>query len=183
MSKKQVTERHDAVDEILRDWHRERPELNVSTIGVFGRLARLVSRQRTIQDATYQKHGLTLASFDVLANLRRSGEVRGKTAGELAKSSMLTTGGITFRLDRMEDENLIVRVRTRQDRRLVYAQLTEHGKNVADLALEDHLETQRQMLQGLTPKEIEQLTVLLRKMELSLTDHEQKSRQDTASEF
>jgi DNA-binding MarR family transcriptional regulator len=81
---------------------------------------------------------------------------------------MLTTGGITFRLDRMEEQNLIERVRTREDRRVVYAQLTAHGKAVIDEAFGKHLEQQRRLLSGLTPSELDQLAMLLKKAEASV---------------
>ncbi|MGJ3191566.1 MULTISPECIES: MarR family winged helix-turn-helix transcriptional regulator [Paenarthrobacter] len=162
----------DAVDSILEDWARERPELDAGTIGVFGRLARIIIKQRVIENSVFEKYGLTLASFDVLANLRRSGEPHRKTAGELASSSMLTTGGITFRLDRMEEQNLIERVRTRTDRRVVYAQLTSHGKEVIDSIFAEHLATQRQMLEGLSSKEVNQLSTLLRKVSASIDEFE-----------
>ena len=162
----------DAVDHILEDWSREKPGLDASTIGVFGRLARIIIKQRAIENSVFEKYGLTLASFDVLANLRRSGEPHRKTAGELASSSMLTTGGITFRLDRMEEQNLIERVRTRTDRRVVYAQLTSHGKEVIDSIFAEHLATQRQMLEGLNQKEVNQLSALLRKVSASIDQFE-----------
>ncbi|MHC6222467.1 MarR family winged helix-turn-helix transcriptional regulator [Arthrobacter sp. MMS24-S77] len=158
----------DAIDRILADWLRERPDLDASSIGVLGRLLRLANQVRAVESSYFDAYGLTLASFDVLANLRRSGPPHRKTAGELATSSMLTTGGITFRLDRMEEQNLIERVRTREDRRVVYAQLTAHGKAVIDEAFGRHLDKQRQMLSGLTPSELDQLAALLKKAEASV---------------
>lgn len=158
----------DAIDRILADWLRERPDLDASSIGVLGRLLRVANQIRAVESSYFDEYGLTLASFDVLANLRRSGPPHRKTAGELATSSMLTTGGITFRLDRMEEQNLIERVRTREDRRVVYAQLTTHGKAVIDEALGKHLDKQRQMLSGLTPLELDQLAALLKKAEASV---------------
>jgi DNA-binding MarR family transcriptional regulator len=170
----------DTVDSILEDWAREKPGLDAGTIGVFGRLAQIIIKQRVIENSVFEKYGLTLASFDVLANLRRSGEPHRKTAGELASSSMLTTGGITFRLDRMEEQNLIERVRTRTDRRVVYAHLTPHGKDVIDSIFEEHLATQRQMLAGLNAKEITQLSGLLRKVSASIDQFEDGQSVPTA---
>lgn len=163
---------NDAVDAIMADWARERPELDPSTLAVFGRLPRLVAQQRIIQNVNYKEHGLSLASFDVLANLRRSGAPHRKTAGELASSSMLTTGGITFRLDRMEEQGLIERVRTPSDRRVVYAQLTARGKEIIDAIIARHLETQRHMLGDMEPAEIAQLAMLLKKAGNSIAAYE-----------
>ncbi|MFJ5958381.1 MarR family winged helix-turn-helix transcriptional regulator [Paenarthrobacter sp. NPDC092416] len=162
----------DVVESVIQDWRRERPDLDPSTIGIFGRLQRVVAQQRAVLDVNYEEYGLTLASFDVLANLRRSGPPHRKTAGELASSSMLTTGGITFRLDRMEEQKLIERVRSREDRRVVYAQMTQRGKELIDEVISKHLETQRTMLAGLSPEEIQQLAMLLKKTELSITAYE-----------
>jgi len=175
-------EQPDTVDDILEDWGRERPELDVTSIGVFGRLTRVVAKQRAIHTARYEKYGLTWASFDVLANLRRSGGPHGKTAGELAKSSMLTTGGITFRLDRMEEQSLIERVRTREDRRLVYARLTEHGKDMVDFVFDQHVQAQSEMLARLSTAEIDQLAMLLKKVELSITEYQQRQIDGPESE-
>lgn len=158
----------DPIEDIVRDWSRERPELDASTIGIFGRLTRVTGQQRAIFNARHEESGLTLASFDVLANLRRSSFPHRKTAGQLADSSMLTTGGVTFRLDRMEAQNLLERVRIPEDRRVVYAQLTPHGKDVVDTAIATHLETQRQMVAGLTPAEANQLAMLLKKLDSSI---------------
>ena len=171
----------DAIDRILADWERERPDLDPSSIGVLGRLMRLANQVRTVESSYFDENGLTLASFDVLANLRRSGPPHRKTAGELATSSMLTTGGITFRLDRMEEQNLIERVRTREDRRVVYAQLTAHGKAVIDEAFGKHLDNQRQMLNGLTESELDQLAALLKKAEASVVAFDPKAT-DAASQ-
>ena len=88
---------------------------------------------------------------------------------------MLTTGGITFRLDRMEEQNLIERVRSKEDRRVVYAQITEHGKKLIDEVISKHLETQRNMLSGLTAEEIEQLALLLKKAEASIVAYDPKA--------
>lgn len=158
----------DSVDDILEEWSTERPELDTTTLGIFGRLSSILTKLRTYQNELYEQYGLTLASFDVLANLRRSGAPHRKTAGQLAESSMLTSGGVTFRLDSMEKLGLIERVRTPDDRRVVYAQLTPKGKEVIDEAFVKHLEGQRQVLAQLSSEEIDQLAMLLKKTGLSL---------------
>src|SRR5699024_9112263 len=114
----------DDIDTAIAEWGAFDPGLDASPIGVFGRVTRLHNRQRAVLNRIYDSFGLSLPSFDVLANLLRSGSPHRKSAGELANSSMLTTGGITFRLDRMEQQGLIERQRSDSDRRVVYAQLT-----------------------------------------------------------
>lgn len=168
----------DAVDQVLLDWARERPELDATAIGVFGRVSRLHAKQRAILHEIYEEYDLTLPSFDVLANLRRSGAPHRKTAGELASSSMLTTGGITFRLDRMEQQGLIERIRTPADRRVVYAQLTSRGREVIDTVFDKHVHAEREMLTDLSVKEVQQLARLLRKAEKSIGTYDTPSRGD-----
>jgi DNA-binding MarR family transcriptional regulator len=158
----------DAVDAVIADWHRERPDLDPVAIGVFGRVTRLHAHQRSILNALYAEFDLTLPVFDLLASLRRAAPPHRKTAGELASSSMLTTGGITFRLDKMEQQGLVERIRTKADRRIVYAQLTPRGIEVIDTVIEKHLEAERRMLLGLTNEELATLSNLLKKAVTSI---------------
>lgn len=161
----------DAVDEILAQWATQRPSLPARTIGVFGRITRINTVQRSILQGVDERHGLTLASFDVLANLRRSGPPHRKTAGELAESSLLTTGGITLRLDKAEADGLVRRVRSEEDRRVVYAELTDRGRGVIDKVIDDHVTTEREMLSSLSDDEIDALCDLLRSLGRSLQEY------------
>ncbi|MGI5330627.1 MarR family winged helix-turn-helix transcriptional regulator [Actinomadura nitritigenes] len=158
----------DEVDEIVDQWGRERPDVSADPIAVFGRIPRINMAQRAILGAVHERHGLTLAAFDVLANLRRSGEPHRKTAGELAESSLLTSGGITFRLDKMEADGLIRRTRSQGDRRVVYAELTDLGLAKIDDVFADHLATEHRMLELLDDDEKAQLASLLRKLGASI---------------
>ncbi|MBE3000850.1 MarR family transcriptional regulator [Nocardiopsis sp. HNM0947] len=161
----------DEVDEIIGQWRDQRPDLPAGVLGVFGRIARLNAAQREILKGVHDRHELALGSFDALANLRRSGLPHRKTAGELAASSLLTSGGITFRLDRMEADGLVRRVRSEEDRRVVHAELTPLGLERIDRAFTDHLLTEEEMLAGLTPEEVDLLAALLRKLGRSLAEH------------
>lgn len=158
----------DEVDEIIDQWGLQRPDVNAGPIGIFGRIARLTIAQREVLRAVHERHGLTLASFDVLANLRRSGAPHRKTAGELAESSLLTSGGITFRLDKMEADGLIRRTRSQEDRRVVYAELTELGLAKIDEVFADHIAAEQRMLDLLDEDEQAQLAALLRKLGASI---------------
>ncbi|KHL15239.1 UNVERIFIED_CONTAM: MarR family transcriptional regulator [Mumia flava] len=158
----------DEVDDIVAQWTRERPDLDAAAIGVFGRITRLNAAQRAVLRQVHERHGLTLASFDVLANLRRSGAPHRKTAGELAESSLLTSGGITFRLDKMEADGLIRRTRSKEDRRVVYAELTELGLGKIDAVFADHLATEQAMLGLLDAHEQAMLASLLRRLSASV---------------
>lgn len=171
----------DEVDGVIDRWSVERPELDTESIGVFGRLHRLGDIRRAVFNDLHDRWGLTAAAYDVLAQLRRSGEPYRMTAGELASSSLITSGGITFRLDRMEAAGFVHRQRCDQDRRVVYVELTEHGREVIDSAIDTHLETEREMLAELTDDERRQLSGLLRKLMYSFTRY-QPSVPETASE-
>lgn len=163
-----LTDGEDEVDEILDQWRAERPDLDPTPMGVFGRLTRVRTLAEGRLTATLERFGLSLSSFDVLANLRRSGPPFQKTPSELASSSMLTSGGITFRLDRLESDGLIRRVPSDTDRRVVYAQLTPSGHELIDEVIAAHLATEAAMLEGLDGREIELLCKLLRKLTRSI---------------
>lgn len=158
----------DTVDAVIADWRRERPDLDPAAIGIFGRATRLHAHQRSILNALYAEFDLTLPVFDLLASLRRAAPPHRKTAGELASSSMLTTGGITFRLDKMEQQGLVERIRTKADRRIVYAQLTPRGVELIDTVIEKHLDAERRMLRGLSDAELASLSSLLKKAVASI---------------
>nr|WP_272919197.1 MarR family transcriptional regulator [Streptomyces sp. SID8352] len=116
----------------------------------------------------YDRHSINQSVFEVLASLRRMGPPYRKTARELANSSLLTSGGMTMRLDRMERDGLIRRIRSTEDRRSVYAELTPAGFALIDRIIDDHLEREREMLASLDEGEQEQLARLLRKLETRL---------------
>ncbi|GAA2797017.1 MarR family winged helix-turn-helix transcriptional regulator [Nonomuraea dietziae] len=117
----------DAVAAVLEQWRRERPDIDVRPIGVVGRIMR-ISRMwdKEIKDFL-AGHGLEPGEFDVLSTLRRSGEPYELTAGTFLKTSLVTTGAITLRVDRMEDKGLVTRVRDTADRRSVKIRLTDLG--------------------------------------------------------
>jgi DNA-binding MarR family transcriptional regulator len=161
----------DPVTHAIAQWRVERPDLDASPMAVFARVARIFAFQRRAQSAVHEQFGLSHAAFDVLANLRRSGAPHRKTASSLAESSMISTGGVTFRMDGLESAGLIRRVRDTGDRRVVHAELTERGRAVIDQAIEAHLVVEHQILDGLSPRERQQLAKLLAKLEYSLQAH------------
>jgi hypothetical protein len=106
----------DSVDAIVEQWRRERPDLDPSPIALFGRVHRVYLRYQAVLGKTFAKHGLNSAAFDVLAALRRSGPPYRKTGTQLASGSLLSSAGVTFRLDRLEQAGLIDRQRDHDDR-------------------------------------------------------------------
>ncbi|MFJ7417268.1 MarR family winged helix-turn-helix transcriptional regulator [Streptomyces uncialis] len=160
----------DEVDRIIAEWRRERPGLDADSIDVVGRITRCGVLVRNLSNRMYDRHSINQSIFDVLASLRRMGPPYRKTARELAASSLLTSGGMTMRLDRMERDGLIRRIRSAEDRRSVYAELTPAGFALIDRIIDDHLEREREMLRTLDPDERRQLAGLLKKLETRLRD-------------
>ena len=158
----------DAMDAILAQWARERPDLDCSPMGIIGRISQLQREVFLAQRATFAKHGLDAPSFDVLAALRRAGEPYQLTPTALMRTALVTSGAITQRLDRLEEKGLITRGRSEADGRAVVVTLTEAGRTALDAALPDHLDTERGMLAGLDPAEREQLAELLRRFLVAL---------------
>jgi DNA-binding MarR family transcriptional regulator len=166
--------KRDPVDVIISQWEREMPDMDVSALAVFGRLHRCYARYADLLGEIFDKHGINMASFDVLAALRRSGPPYRRTAGELAGIGLITTGGLTLRLDRLEQAGLVIRERDSDDRRVVYAQMTEAGIELTNRVAREHFANELHMLSGLSKSERAQLADLLAKLERSLlhAEHE-----------
>lgn len=158
----------DAVDRILDEWGRQRPDLDPSPMGVFGRVARIAALKRAHLTELSSRYGLTPASFDVLANLRRSEPPHSKTPTELAASSMMSTGGMTFRVDKLEAAGLVQRSPSRADRRVVEVKLTPEGKQLMDIVIAEHLQAEEELLRGLSRSERDTLAKLLSNVEAGL---------------
>ncbi|MGY1815773.1 MarR family winged helix-turn-helix transcriptional regulator [Blastococcus sp. SYSU D00820] len=158
----------DAVDLILEQWRRERPDLDCSPMGVIGRITQLQREVHLAQRSTFARFGLDAPSFDVLAALRRAGAPYQLTPTALMRTALVTSGAITQRLDRLEERGLITRERSESDGRAVVVTLTEAGGAALDAALPDHLETERKLLAGLTDDEQVQLAALLRRFLITL---------------
>ncbi len=158
----------DAVDLILEQWARERPDLDCSPMGIIGRISQLQREVHLAQRATFARHGLDIPSFDVLAALRRAGVPYQLTPTALMRTALVTSGAITQRLDRLEEKGLITRERSEADGRAVVVTLTEAGRTALDQVLPDHLDTERKLLEGLSDEDRTQLAGLLRRFLVSL---------------
>jgi DNA-binding MarR family transcriptional regulator len=164
-----MTERpQDAVDLILAQWARERPDLDCSPMGIIGRITQLQREVHLAQRTTFARHGLDAPSFDVLAALRRAGAPYQLTPTALMRTALVTSGAITQRLDRLEERGLITRERSDADGRAVVVTLTATGRAALDAALPDHLETERRLLDALPDADREQLAALLRRLLVAL---------------
>jgi DNA-binding MarR family transcriptional regulator len=157
-----VSEPRDAVDRITAQWRRERPDLDSSPIEVIGRISRLSTLLQRELERVFAQHGLAGSDFDVLATLRRSGDRL--TPGELTRSTMVTTGGMTKRLDRLESLGLLRREPDPRDRRGKQIALTDEGRTLVDRAVEAHLQNEERLLANLSGAKRGELAALLREL-------------------
>ncbi|MEV7660495.1 MarR family transcriptional regulator [Paenarthrobacter sp. NPDC089316] len=162
----------DAVDTILNQWKRERPDLDVSSMGVLGRLSR-ASRLASLNVQKFMNQfGLEPWEFDVLATLRRSAPEAPLTPGRLASLTMIGSAAMTNRVDRLVNRGLIHRETNPENRRQLLVSLTPEGRALVDDVVEHHVENQQKMLEGLSRTEQTQLANLLRKFLLANNDGE-----------
>ncbi|MGW7427991.1 MarR family winged helix-turn-helix transcriptional regulator [Streptomyces sp. NPDC054861] len=138
----------DAVDAIIGQWIEERPDVadDLWPVQLFARIQRLARLVDKSAKAAAAAHGVEYGEFDVLTTLQRSGPPYALTAGAFLKASMVTSGAITNRIDRMEAKGLVERVRDGEDRRTIRIRLTEHGHEVTRAAFADHLATYARLL-------------------------------------
>ncbi|MEV0678871.1 MarR family transcriptional regulator [Actinosynnema sp. NPDC050436] len=151
----------DHVARIQAEWARERPDLDVSPQGVIGRLHRLAAVLTDQLTVVYRRHGLGEGEFDVLAALRRAGEPYERAPGELAQHTMVTTGAITKRIDRLERDGLVARRASTTDGRRRVVALTAAGVRVVDRAFAEHMANERRLLDALDPADARHLERLL----------------------
>ncbi|MFJ8975697.1 MarR family winged helix-turn-helix transcriptional regulator [Streptomyces sp. NPDC102282] len=151
----------DHVARIQAEWARERPDLDVRPQAVIGRLHRLGALLTEQLCAVYRRHGLGEGEFDVLAALRRAGEPYERAPGELAAHTMVTTGAMTKRVDRLERDGLVTRRRSAADGRGRVVALTPAGRDLIDQAFGAHMQNERRLLDALSPEEAAQLETLL----------------------
>jgi DNA-binding MarR family transcriptional regulator len=153
----------DHVDHILEQWARERPDLDVSPIGVIGRLHRVAGRLTEEVVAAYAAFGLGEAEFDVLATLRRSGTPYALTAGELARATMVTSGGISKRVDRCERQGWVERSVDDRDGRGRLVSLTPAGRRLIDKAFTAHIANEHRLVASLSERDRTVLAAVLRR--------------------
>lgn len=146
---------------IQAEWARERPDLDVTPQGVIGRLHRLAAVLSEQLAVVYRRHGLGEGEFDVLAALRRAGAPYERAPGELAQHTMVTTGAITKRIDRLERDGLVTRRPGRDDARRRVVALTEAGRRVIDQAFTEHMANERQLLDALDADDARRLEGIL----------------------
>jgi DNA-binding MarR family transcriptional regulator len=167
---KQRLDEPDHVDEIIAQWNRERPDVDVSGMEIIGRLTRLDRVIRARLNAVFAEHDLESWEFDVLATLRRNGEPHRLTAGQLLDSMMITSGAMTNRIDRLENRGFVERVKDPADGRKVLVALTPDGMRKVDSALLSHAANERALVSPLDPHQRATLVDLLRLLHHSLVE-------------
>jgi len=162
------SEEHDAVDRILAQWARERPELDTGPMSVVGRLHRAADLLEAGLRPVFAEVGLGNGDFDVLASLRRAGHPFRLTAGELSASTLVTSGAISKRIDRLESKGLVKRSVSASDARGREIQLTAEGRRLTDELVVRHWANEDRLLAALDAGERVQLAGLLRKLLLDV---------------
>ncbi len=159
----------DQVTKIIEQWNLARPDLDVTSMALIGRFKRINQHLSKEMDKTFAKHGLNLASFDVLATLRRSPSPHQLSPNDLLATMMVTSGTMTNRIDQLVKAGLVDRIDNPDDKRSVFISLTEKGFNIIDTAITEHVKTQQRLTHGLSDHDFDQLNLLLEKF-LKLSD-------------
>lgn len=157
----------DAIDRLVRQWNRERPDLDVSPTHVLQRITRLGLLQSASFAEVFGRFGMTFGEYEVLAALTRSGPPHRLKPSELVGALVLSSGAVTNRIDRVEAAGLVERLPDPDDRRGTLVALTAKGRTVVDEAVRAHLANEERLLSGISGADRAQLTRLLRKLLVS----------------
>jgi DNA-binding MarR family transcriptional regulator len=154
----------DEVDRLVEAWQRERTDLDLRPMEVLSRISRLSHHLDGARRQAFGEHGIVSWEFDVLAALRRAGEPYELSPGRLLKETLVTSGTMTNRVDRLAARGLVERRPDPDDRRGVLVSLTEGGRTTVDGALEGLLRRERDLLAGLNTTDHKKLAALLRSL-------------------
>jgi DNA-binding MarR family transcriptional regulator len=158
----------DGIDQRRAQWARELPDLDTSGMAVIGRMRWITLQLRPPIDAIFARHGLDNGEFDVIATLRRAGPPYRLRPTELFRALMISSGGLTARLERLARAGLVKREVARDDARSMLVVLTENGRALAEAAFREDMAFERDVLGALDAGELQELEGLLRKLTTSL---------------
>lgn len=158
----------DAVDVVVEQWGRTRPDLDVTAMAALGRIARAQHLVNGSLQQLHRRHGIDPRTFDVLATLYRCGQPS-LTPGELAKQTMVGNAAMTNRLDQMVEQGWITRQVNESNRRELRIALTPAGSTKLEAVLDEHVELQHRLVSGLPSEDVAELSRILRAM---LTSHD-----------
>jgi DNA-binding MarR family transcriptional regulator len=160
----------DNVDRFREQWARELPDVDTRGMAVLGRARRVTLRSRPAIESVFAKHGLDAGEFDVLATLRRSGPPYRLRPTELYRSLMISSGGLTARLNKLQSAGLVSRPAAADDRRSLLVELTAEGSALVERAFREDMRLETRMISGLSEEEQRVLATLLRKLEATMSD-------------
>jgi DNA-binding MarR family transcriptional regulator len=152
----------DEVDRLVEAWGRERPDLDLRPMEVLSRVTRLSHHLDRARRQAFTEHDIESWEFDVLAALRRAGAPYELSPGRLLKETLVTSGTMTNRVDRLAARGLVERLPDPHDRRGVLVRLTGPGRSAVDGAMEELLGRERTLLSGLDAADQRRLAGLLR---------------------
>src|SRR6476469_2177842 len=164
----------DHIDDTISAWRRERPGLDLSGMAVVARLLRVAHRFDEAQDEFFAALGLKPGWLDVLGSLRRVGDPYRLTPTRLSEEALISTAGMTNRLDRLEQAGLVRRLPDPEDRRGVLVELTDAGRTAWEQSVSAQAEKESLVAAALSAKEKEQLNALLRRLMREFERREQK---------
>ncbi|GGA61408.1 MarR family transcriptional regulator [Pseudoclavibacter endophyticus] len=168
----------DAVDAIVRDWERERPDLDVDPLRIFSRVKRIAKQLDTVRKSAFAATGLELWEFDVLAALRRAGAPHRLSPKQLLAITLVSSGTMTNRLDRLAARGLVRREADPHDGRGVLVTMTDAGRVRVDEALTRLVAAERQLLEDLDPESRDGLADSLRRLTVAMEidEHDERVR-------
>lgn len=158
----------DDVEALISDWHDERPGVDMSSLRVFLPLRRALQAAEARRGRLLAAHDITPATLDLLVAMRRAGPPYVRTPSELARLLVLTAGGVSQRLERLEQAGLLEREINTEDRRSIRVKLTPLGLRTLDELIDDYMDHEEQLLHGLSDRQRQQLSRLLAHLNASI---------------
>lgn len=164
---------NDEVDRILSDWAAARPDLDLGPLAIFSRMTRVTKHVDRARSRAFERSGLASWEFDVLAVLRRGGPPFRQSPKILVQETMVSSGTMTNRIDRMQKRGLVQRLTDPNDGRGVLVEMTEQGQTLVDAAMTRLTDAEERLLGAMPRSERERLATLLRKLAVSVDRFEQ----------
>lgn len=162
------TRRRDAVDEIVLDWERERPDLDVDPLRIFSRVKRIAKQLDAVRKKAFGETGLDPWEFDVLSALRRAGEPHRLSPKQLLAVTLVSSGTMTNRIDRLAERGLVERETDPNDGRGIFVRMTPVGRRLVDDALTRLVAAERRVLDDLDHDARDDLATSLRVLSFAM---------------
>jgi DNA-binding MarR family transcriptional regulator len=170
---RQIRRSRDGVDRRRKQWAAELPDVDTRGMGIIGRMRWITLNLRPPIEAIFRKHGLESGEFDVLGTLRRHGPPYRLRPTELYRGLMISSGGLTARLTRLEKAGYVKRVPDPDDARSMLVELTPAGRTAAERAFREDMKFESTVLDALEPGELKTLEGILRKLMLAQEPEEE----------